>query len=152
MKYIKLTQGKRAMVDDEDFEFLIQWKWGINSCGYAVRHQHISGSGKNRKRIIFLMHRVLNNTPDKYHTDHMNGNKLDNRKKNLRTLTVSENIFYSKHRKNNTSGHKGVYWDRTRKLWHAQICRNRKVYFIGRFEKIADAIKHYKIKKQLLWN
>ena len=152
MKYIKLVENKVAVVDDEDFDFLNKWKWCINSRGYIVRSKHISGSGKNRKRISILMHRLLNKTPSGFHTDHINGNKLDNQKKNLRTLTASRNVFYSGMRKNNTSGYKGVYWDKSRKSWHAHICRDRKVFFLGRFNNLLEATRSRKIAEKQLWS
>jgi len=151
MKEVKLTQGKYALVDDEDFEWLNQWKWCINSNGYAVRDKHISGSGRNRKKIRILMHRFLNNTPDGLVTDHINANRLDNRKSNLRTLTASENIFYSGSRKNNTSGYKGVSWSIARNKWCAQICKDRRVIPLGRFEKLDEAIRVRKLAEKQLY-
>src|SRR3990167_164487 len=109
MKKIKLTQNKYALVDDEDFKELNQSKWLCDSSGYAGRDV---GGRKNKKRI--LMHRLLNNTPKGFHTDHINRDKLDNRKENLRTTTCSQNILNSKLSKKNTSGHKGVEWYKNR--------------------------------------
>ncbi len=65
MKYIKLTQGKKVMVDDSDFEWLNQWKWQLSDNGYAIR----------RYKTTFRMHRLINNTPSGLFTDHINGNK-----------------------------------------------------------------------------
>jgi hypothetical protein len=151
-KKIRITKGKFAIVDDEDFEYLNQWRWCLHSAGYAVRVQHISGSGKNRKRISYLMHQVVNKTIKGFHTDHINGDKLDNRKCNLRTLTASENIFYSGDRKNNTSGHKGVSWSKERNLWCAQIGHKKKVIPLGRYQKIEDAIKARVKAEKSLWH
>jgi hypothetical protein len=133
-KRIELTKGKFAIVDDEDFDFLSQWKWWIDSQGYAVRDE---GGRKNKRRI--LMHRFLNNTPDGYHTDHLNRKKLDNRRSNLMTRTCSQNILNSKLSKRNTSGFKGVEWYKNR--WVARIKIGYKNIYLGRFKNIADAIK-----------
>src|SRR3990167_2069342 len=67
MKNIPLTQGKQTLVDDEDFDFLNQYKWFYHKQGYAVRQ---SGS--------IRMHRLLMNTPKRQEVDHINGNRLDN--------------------------------------------------------------------------
>ena len=75
MKKIKLTQGKYAIVDDEDFAYLNQWRWYYHN-NYAVH------TNKNKSRIY--MHRFILNTPKKMFSDHINGNGLDNRRSNLR--------------------------------------------------------------------
>lgn len=103
-KKIKLTQGKHAIVDDEDFERLSQYKWYYHHEGYAVRN-----SKENMRRRLISMHRIINNTPDGKVTDHINGDKLDNRKSNLRSCTHAENARNSKLRSDSSSGMKGVY-------------------------------------------
>ena len=85
MAIISLTQGKVVIVDDEDFEWLNQWKWLYNG-GYAIRSV---GPYKNRKHI--RMHRLIMDTPDHLEVDHINWDKLDNRRSNLRNVTRSEN-------------------------------------------------------------
>lgn len=130
MKYIKLTKGKRALVDNEDFESINKWKWHFDSTGYAVH----KGNGK------VYMHQLVNKTPKGLFTDHINRNKLDNRRKNLRTCTQSMNMFNTGKQKNNTSGHTGVVWYKRDKTWQAQIKLNQKLIFLGRFTNIRDAI------------
>jgi len=98
MRTIKLTQGKFAIVDDCDFEWLNQWKWHY-SAGYVVSKM----GGKN----IYL-HRFILQTPPKMDTDHINHNKLDNRRKNLRVATRSQNKQNTLISRANKSGFKGV--------------------------------------------
>ena len=133
-KKIKLTKGRYAIVDDEDFEFLNQWKWWSDGQGYAVRD---IGGRKNKQRI--LMHRVVNKTPDGLVADHINRNKLDNRKKNLRNVTQRVNSLNCKLSKNNTSGYNGICWYKNR--WCATIKYNYKTVYLGRFANIKDAVK-----------
>ena len=83
MKEIPLTRGKFALVDDEDYEWLSQWKWYCSTTGYAVR------GCKNR---ILYMHREIAKTKPGMLTDHINRNKLDNRKENLRFCSHRENM------------------------------------------------------------
>src|SRR3990167_10859282 len=80
MKRIKLTQGKFAIVDNEDFEWLNQWKWHYNnSDGYAYRTKVFRRiNGKQPKEHISI-HRLINKTPKGMETDHINHNRLDNR-------------------------------------------------------------------------
>jgi hypothetical protein len=131
MKYIKLTKGKKAIVDDEDFNYLNQFKWHYQSQGYAARN----GIMVNRKRgDIILMHRVVNETPNNLITDHINRNKLDNRKSNLRTVTYSVNHLNKNKPVNNTSGYKGVHWDKSKNKWRAKAQYKSKQIHLGDFD------------------
>lgn len=121
MKYIELTKGKQAIVDDEDFEYLSQWKWLFDS-NYARR----SVGSKGKQKCIY-MHKLLINCPQNRKGDHINGNKLDNRKFNLRIATVSENGMNRKVNKNNKSGLKGVSFFGGR--WRAYIQKRFLGYF-----------------------
>lgn len=76
MGTILLTKGFSAIVDDDDYEFLSQWKWHWTG-GYAVRNT-AGSNGRKQKRLH--MHRIINKTPDGSQTDHINGDTLDNRK------------------------------------------------------------------------
>ena len=102
MKKIKLTLGKKATVDDEDFKYLNKWNWyaskGYNTF-YAVRM-----SGKPRRAI--LMHRLILKTPKEKDVDHIDGNGLNNQKTNIRNCTRSQNL-YNQYRKN-SCGFKGI--------------------------------------------
>lgn len=134
MKIIELTQGKITFVDDEDFEWLSQWKWYYNQ-GYAVR--------KTSPKI--LMHREIVNAPDGKQVDHINRNGLDNRKNNLRICTLQENRRNKKLYKNNKSGHRGVWFFKHKtcnyQKWMAYITHKGKRIFLGHFDNKEDAIK-----------
>lgn len=140
MKKIKLSQKKYALVDDADFEWVNQWKWYLNDNGYAIRSIYIRLSvGKYTSKHI-RMHREINKTPDGFDTDHINRDKLDNRKENLRTVTRSQNTINVGLRANNKSGHIGIYWDKFTNKWRAEIKINYKKITLGRFINIDDAI------------
>ena len=134
-KTIHLTKGSFTLVDDEDYEYLSQWKWQLSTSGMASRHKYPSG--------VYWMHRVIMNCPDGKEVDHINGNPLDNRKENLRICSHAENMRNSSIQKNNTSGYKGVYWNNERKKWQAQISIKNKVVPLGRFDDIKDAARAY---------
>ena len=138
MKKIPLTQGKFAIVDNEDFDSLNQHKWFYNQ-GYAVRNSSL----KNGKRKILLMHRVIVGIKNNDEVDHISGNTLDNRKNNLRTLNHFENCFNRIINKNNNSGYKGVFWHKLTEKWVAQIRLNRKAIHLGLFDLKEDAAKAY---------
>ena len=144
MKHIELTKGKIAIVDDDDYEILSKWKWHICAAGYASRKQKSYEVTTTRKQIY--MHRVINGTEDGFFTDHINGNKLDNRKENLRSVTTSENLRNKKMPKNNKTGFKGVfnmgekYMNRP---WRAAIRIDGKTVFLGYFETSLHAAVAY---------
>jgi len=137
---IKLTQGYEAIVDDEDYKYLSQWKWHYNA-GYAIRGIYVGTGRKNRKMVKVLMHRVINKTPNGYDTDHINRNKLDNRKLNLRSVVRSFNIINSKLRKDNTYGVRGVFWNKSNNNWRSAISINNKKISLGSFKTIEEAIE-----------
>lgn len=143
MKEIFLNKEKVVLVDDDDYEYLNQWKWNYTS-GYAKRKQHIPSSRKNQKSINIYMHRLINNTPEGFHTDHINGNKLDNRKENLRTVTSRQNQGNRFKTKPITSSkYKGVWWDKRSKKWCASICINYRNKYLGSYKSEIDAAKIY---------
>lgn len=94
MKEITLKNtGNKALVDDDDYEKVISFgNWYENDGGYAVKKTRLNG-----KNISIRMHALINDTPKGWHTDHIDGNRLDNRKANLRTATAELNAW-NKHR------------------------------------------------------
>jgi hypothetical protein len=136
MKKIPLSQNKFALVDDEDFDFLNQWKWYFCN-GYAMRNKpKVNGKSVG----LIRMHRVINNTAKGLFTDHINRNKLDNRKSNLRSVNKSLNEHNTGVRKNNKYGFKNIIWENRRGMWRVEIMINRKKFFLGYFNNLRKAI------------
>lgn len=137
MKEIELTKGYKAIVDDEDFEFLNQFHWTY-SLGYALRHGKVCGKYK-----AIYMHRLVNKTPKGVFTDHINRNKLDNRKINLRTVTKSQNQRNVDTQSNSTSGFKGVSYHKLNKRWQTYIKVNGKQIALGSYGDARQAAQVY---------
>ncbi len=138
MKKIKLTQGKFALVDDEDFEWLMKWKWHFVH-GYAMRKKYL---GKQNEKYIYkdiYMHRLILATPKGLDTDHINNFKLDNRRKNLRIATRRQNLqnrFFSKRKNSNLP--MGVGKHHSGK-WRARITVNGKELSLGSYNTSKEA-------------
>lgn len=139
MRRIPLTQGKFALVDDKDFEYLRQWKWHLSSGGYAARARtHLDGKGSH----LIFMHRVLTRGWGKKDVDHINGKKLDNRRKNLRVISHALNGHNRKVKnKNNLSGFPGVSFHTLTKKWRARVKVLYQEKHLGLFSSRAAAAK-----------
>ena len=138
-KEILLTKVKVALVDQDEFEWLSNWKWSCTSHGYACRGTTGRGGVKN----TYYMHREIINAKDGQDVDHINGNRLDNRKANLRLCNRSENMMNSSGISDRSSSFKGVHWNKKQERWVAQISENKKVRHLGSFEDETEAAKAY---------
>lgn len=135
MKKIPLTQGKVALVDDADYGRLICFNWCVNGRGYAETWM---------KTRTVRMHRFIIGCDDLHKVvDHIDGNPLNNQKKNLRICNVQQNTRNSKVHRDNPTGYKGVSWDKSRNKFESCIRVNKKKKHLGRFECAIDAAKAY---------
>lgn len=143
MKKIPLTQGKYALVDDADYELLSQYKWHITKLGYPMRNNYqgvVDGKPKNNP---IYMHREIMDTPAGMVTDHIDGDKLDNRRKNLQICTQGLNVAKRANQSNNTSGYRGVTYNKRREKWVVRFTFAGKEWFLGYHEDKATAAKAY---------
>ena len=131
MKTIQLTQGKTTIVDDDTFHDLSKHKWCFNS-GYA-------GRNKNGNRV--LLHREIMLPEIGMEVDHINGDKLDNRRCNLRVCTKSGNMRNRLSYKCNKTGFKCVIKFRTK--YRANITVNNKALYLGVFATPEEAYSAY---------
>ena len=145
MKTIKLTQGKVAIVDDNDFSLVSQHKWYACKCGnsfYAISTARYRDNFGKLKRLS--MHRMILGIVDgKIHADHKDCNGLNNTRKNLRICSMSENQHNQRLRISNTSGFKGVSWKEETKKWVAHIRLNYRKKHLGYFTSKELAHKAY---------
>ncbi|HEX9503605.1 MAG TPA: HNH endonuclease [Patescibacteria group bacterium] len=146
MKYIELTQGKQAIVDDVDFELVNKHKWYCMGLGYAMRFDY----SERIKKAIYL-HRIISNCPKGLNVDHINHNKLDNRRENLRIVTKSQNgMNQNKQKRQLTSDYKGVCWNKTLKYWVMQ-CKLQGKVFCTYHKTELEAAKAYDLKAKELF-
>ena len=139
MREIIMKSGNRVLIDDIDFERASQYKWHLHTFGskkYAVRRPYVNG-----RKALVRMHRFILGVRDDIEVDHVNGNGLDNRRKNLRLATRGENsrnvsTVLSK------SGFKGVRFDKG--AWRADIGgKNIGSIYLGRYADVTEAARAY---------
>lgn len=133
MKKIPLTgkyaEGRFAFVDDEDFELVNQFKWWC----FRTGNKEYAQSRKKGSQEKLYLHRLILRPKGKLEVDHIDGNGLDNRRKNIRLCTHQQNEFNQQLSKRNKSGYKGVYFSKDHRKWRAQITVNNCVKFLGFF-------------------
>ena len=152
MREIELSQGYKALVDDEDFERVSQFKWCVQvqhrSDGtvknvYASRNVYKEDGMRTSQRLSRF---IVNVTDPRYEVDHRDHNTLNNQKYNLR-ITKGQNQQNQRLSRANTSGFKGVSWDKPLKKWKAQIQTQRnyepKCTHLGFFADKLDAARAY---------
>lgn len=141
-RIVPLTRGYSAIVDDEDFELVSRWSWCAfpsNGNIYAMART----SRKDGPRRSIFMHRVINKTPGPLHTDHINGDTLDNRRANLRSVTRAQNQWNRRPDREGTSKFRGVSWQAKSGKWLAMIQANKKRRYLGLFSNERDAAQAY---------
>lgn len=142
MKRIPLTHGQFALVDDEDFEPLMRSHW------YAAWSKKTQSwramRNPNGSDEISMARAILGPKSDQL-VDHRNHDTLDNQKHNLRICTTAQNAMNGRLMSNNTSGFKGVSWDKRRQRWRAMIVVAGKSRYIGNFCDILSAARAYDV-------
>lgn len=121
-----------AVIDDCDADLVLSRVWRL-SCGYALASVD--------QTTNVLMHRLILDAPPGLVTDHINGNKLDNRRENLRLGTQAMNCQNLPARAQGTSPYRGVSWRTEKNRWAAQCRFNNKVHHLGYFHDELEAAR-----------
>jgi AP2 domain len=139
MKIIFLTRGLFTLVDDEDYDYLMQWKWQAvpsKKTYYATRVVHV-----NCVRKEYRMHRVILNIPDGVLVDHANHNGLINLRSNLRACNHTENTINTV-KKESKSQYWGIRYTKKGRIF-ARIKTNKKLIHLGTFDTEKEAALAY---------
>lgn len=137
-KELPLSRGRVALVDDDDFDWLNQWKWFIVGPGYAGRLKRTAGTTAS----IYL-HRFIMDAPADWRVDHINSDKLDNRRANLRLVSSRQNQQNRQVAAHSTSGYKGVCWHKRFAKWHVRITVNGHRLHLGYHADLETAARLY---------
>lgn len=141
-----LAAGRVALVDDEDYELVMQYRWNVWEKGGSETRRKDGPYAQASIRIgpgrtsTIRMHKLITGWSQ---TDHINGSGLDNRRNNLRPATKLQNLYNAEGRTNTSSCHKGVAWHKDTRKWQASIKVNGKQRYLGVFASEEDAAAAY---------
>jgi hypothetical protein len=145
-KQIFLSKGKIAIVDDEDYEWLSQWRW------YCIEGRYTAYAARtdNKNKKTVYMHKEILGVQNGVIVDHKNRDGLLDTKDNLRICSYSQNAINRKKNKNNTSGYRGVFFDKKNGAYRAKIVVDGKIYRMGNFSSAVEAAVEYdKVAKEV---
>lgn len=126
-----MPKGQLFFIDKEDWDMVKQTSWYVNSNGYL----------RSNKYGLLSRYIMKEQLTEKLLIDHINKNRLDNRKENLRVVTPKENMHNRTVTRNSKSGHNGVTWVEKKNKWFSRIKSNGKITNLGYYENLEDAIK-----------
>jgi hypothetical protein len=132
VKEIALTQGKVAIIDDEDYELVSLSKWHFHKRGYAVTQ---------RQGRQYRLHQLIIQSRDGLMVDHINRDKLDNRRCNLRLVDKSVNNRNRDPEPRSSSGIKGVHWHPSSRKWQVSLMANGRREHFGTYENKHEAAR-----------
>lgn len=135
-RWVPLTRGLCALVDEEDYEMVSAYRWIANT---PIKSTRTYAIGQNYDEIV-PMHRLILNAPKGVHVDHINLNGLDNRRQNLRPCSPSQN-HANQVKSHGTSRFKGV--SRNGRRWEASIVKDYRKHALGFYDNEEDAAKAY---------
>lgn len=144
MRVIKVHPDSLCLVDDDDYSGLSQFSWRLSPWGYVVRTVNgVQEDGVRSSGTTIHIHRQILKASLESEIDHINRDKLDNRKANLRFCDKSQNVWNSGPRKTSHTGVKGVGWHKRIKKYHARINTSEGCVHIGYFKTIEEAHAAY---------
>lgn len=131
-RHMQRVAALGLLIDNEDLHLLEGQAFYIDTCGYVT----VAVTRKNKARL----HSLIMKPESGLEVDHINGNRIDNRRSNLRICTHADNCKNSGLRSNNKTGVRGVWFDSIRCLWTSQITTNGKRISLGRFKDFESAV------------
>lgn len=139
--YLTTTNGHKVLFSDEDVFTALANTWTVTTDGYAKRFYEQTVDG-NRKRWVKYFHREVMQPKGSEIIDHINQDKLDNRRENLRIATKSLNALNSKKTRSGT-GYRGVQLNKQADKYQALITVDKKTHHLGFYDSVKEASKAY---------
>lgn len=145
--FLPINKNFITLIDEEDLKKVSKFNWFAHRFIVRGKITYRPRCTKNSAKYRYIYQLIM----DAKNIDHINGNTLDNRKINLRKCDQSQNMANRGPQKNNTSGYKGVYFDKSKKKFKAQIKLKQKPIFIGRYKTSIEAAQAYDKKAKELF-
>jgi hypothetical protein len=142
--YNRARRDLFTLLDDQDYAWASQHRWRLNNKGYAIRSYTVEG-----KEIVLCLHREIMQPPAGLVVDHIDQNKLNNTRANLRLLTQQQNLMNRGQFRNNTTGFKGVIYQHGK--WHARIEKDGRDIHLGFYDDLKTAALVYDCAAVLLF-
>ncbi len=137
-RQIALNKGAFTIVDAADYDRLMKYRWRVSEKGYAMRTQTDKGKASG-----VTMHRMLLDPPKGFMPDHINGDRLDNRRCNLRVVNALQNAQNRTKNRRSISKYKGVSWKVENNKWQARIRIEYSQHHLGLYDTEEDAAFAY---------
>jgi hypothetical protein len=128
-----------VLIDAEDLALVSMFSWYVTDKD-KWKYVHKAPTEGNPFRS---MHRLIMDAPDDKHVDHINGNGLDNRRSNLRLVTNQQNRWNQDSHRGSSSKYKGVFFEKRRERWRAEIRFDHRRVKLGDFPNEIEAAKAY---------
>lgn len=141
-------KGVPVVVSAQDVPMLLGKRWAIQKDGYAARAEY--NPRKKNNRTVMMHREIMGRVPRGFEVDHINGDRLDNRRENLRLATRSQNNANAILRKDNKAGARGVSFDVRSGKWCASIAWNGRREWLGRHKTKAAARRAYSARAKAL--
>lgn len=139
---IPLTKGKFAIIDQSDYELVSKYKW------YACKGKRSGWYAIHKSKSTIQMHRLIMGVTDRtVLIDHKDHNGLNNQRSNLRTANKFQNAQNANSKKNSSSNHRGVHWNKTKRKWSVQVQHK----YVGHFKTESEAALAYNKKATELY-
>ena len=142
--YNRAQRSLSTLVDDEDYERFNRYRWRLNSKGYAIRSYSVDG-----REIVVALHRAIMQPPDDLVVDHIDHDKLNNTRANLRIITQQQNVMNRRLFKNNSTGFKGVTFQHGK--WLARIEKDGQLVHLGFHDDVKTAALIYDCAARMLF-
>jgi hypothetical protein len=147
MKNISLPNKQFTIIDDDNFNDISKYSWRLVGAGYVSRGVRLKAKYGGKHKIFYL-HREIMGAKKGEEVDHINHNKLDNRKSNLRICNHRQNHLNRKGDSMSSSGFKGVSFKGNNckdRPWCTRIFTNKKEIYLGNYATPQEAAKVYNI-------
>lgn len=148
MKTIEVSGRLQAKVDDDLYDELQNYIWHESGKGYVATSIWLGNQCMPRQKEVY-MHRLIAEADHQQDVDHINGDRMDNRRSNLRIASRSQNLANQSVRARNSVGVKGV--GKSGSKYYAQITIHKEHHYLGVFDTIEDASRAYSLKALSAW-